>query len=395
MVEQIRRRNHLFRSFRMSLVGLLVCVVARGAALPRSAEAEVTLTVAPSLVELEAEGGATGSQTLTVSNDGNEPIEVAAGVEPYKGATGALSAVEWLTVEPARFRLEPGQAQEVTVEIALPEGELEAGGRYAAVALTTGAKQVEGSGMAMAGKLAVPFLLKVDGRGDLVREIALPKFAPVLAADGRVGFTALLRNEGNLHVVPQGEVIVDRADGSSYARLDVPRTTAVLPGTDVLLGTQGTIPLEPGVAYEAKLTVDAGTEEPTEAAVDFSPEVALEVAGVSVCENLDRGPSVRIDLRNDGGLGLVPRVHASVRGELGGPRGTAPPGDPVLVWPAETAGVVVDLPERLVSGGYVLTVRVDVTPPDREGRVAVPPIEQDSTFRIGGLGGDAVPLCGA
>jgi hypothetical protein len=218
-------------------------------------------------------------------------------------------------------------------------------------------------------------------------------FAPVLAPDGRVSFTALLRNEGNLHVTPQGAVTIERADGTRYASLEVPRTTAILPGSEVLLAAQGTVPLEPGVAYRAAMTVDVGTDEPAEATVEFSPDLAVELAGTGVCENLDRGPSVRVDLRNDGGLGVVPRVQASVRNELGNLLGTAPPSHPVLAWPAETVGVVLELPDRLVSGVYVLAVRVAVTPPDREGRVAVPPIEHELTFQIGGLGGEAVPLC--
>jgi hypothetical protein len=40
-------------------------------------------------------------------------------------------------------------------------------------------------------------------------------------------------------------------------------------------------------------------------------------------------------------------------------------------------------------------VRVDAAPPDPEGRTAIPPVEQEVPFQIGGLGGDAIPLCAA
>lgn len=377
------------------VVLLLLCAVGGAAALPRPTQAEMTLSVAPSLIELEAEEGASGSQTLTVGNDGDEPIEVTAGVEPYKGATGDRSAVDWLAVEPAGFRLEPGDRQAVTVAIELPDGDLASGGRYAAVSFTTGARTPDQTGMAMAGKLAVPFLIQVKGQGTLTREVDVPKLMPVLAPDGRVGFTALLRNEGNLHVVPEGVVTVTRGDGSPYASLEVPRTTAVLPGSEVLLAAKGTVPLEPGGQYRATMIVDVGPEEQTEASFAFTSEVALDIVGTAICENLDRGPTVRVELHNGGGLGLTPRVQASVRSEAGELIGTSPPGPPLLAWPAETTSVVLDLGERLLSGAYVLDLRVDITPQDAEGRVAVPPIEQEAVFQIGGLGEDAVPLCAA
>ena len=381
------------RLIRSALCLALLGGAAASAVSPPAVRAEVTFSVAPSRVELDAKPGGTGSQVLTVGNGGDEPVELTTIVEPYKGATGDRSAVDWLTPEPASFRLEPGEEQEVTVKVTVPK-DLKSGGRYAAVSFTTGAKSVEGSGMAMAGKIGVPFLMKVKGKGEMTQQASLERFAPVMAPDGRIAFLTLLRNEGNLHVLPAGAVEISQGeDDEPLARLDIQQTTAVLPDSEVVLATQGTVPLEASASYRARAVVEYGGEAPVTAEAKFTPKAALAVASTSICENLDRGPTLKVELRNEGDLGLQPAMQLSIRSALGDPRGNAPPLSSVLVWPGDTSEAAVDFPERLTSGEYVLVVQVAVTPPDAEGRVAIPPIEQETAFQIGGLGGDAIPLC--
>src|SRR5262249_30545058 len=122
---------------------------------------------------------------------------------------------------------------------------------------------------------------------------------------------------------------------------------------------------------------------------------SLTVVGASVCENLDRGPTLRVALHNDGDLALQPRVAFAVRDANGSSFGSISPIQPLLVWPGEDGGASVDLTDRLASGAYVLTLRIDAAMPDPEGRTAVPPIETEVPFQIGGLGEGAVPLCTA
>ena len=53
------------------------------AALP--AAAAITIGVTPSLVEMKADPGATGSQELTVSNQGDEAFDATTGVADMRG----------------------------------------------------------------------------------------------------------------------------------------------------------------------------------------------------------------------------------------------------------------------------------------------------------------------
>lgn len=378
---------------RPAWAGLFVLGLALPAAMSPAARAAVTLGVSPAVVELRADPGGEGRQPVTVLNGSDEAIEVATAVESYKGAEGDWSAVEWLTAEPANFRLESGESRAVEVAIEVPGG-LAAGGRYAQVSFTTGGGTVEGSGAAVAGKVGVAFLVVVEGDGEIERAVALERFAPTLEPDGRVGFRALLRNEGNVHARPVGAVAIGDEAGDPFGSLELPPGGTLLPDDSLLMAARGSLPLDRAARYTARAVVEYGEGEPLTAEVAFVPVAALTIPMLSVCENLNRGPSFTLGLRNDGELGLLPRVELVLRYADGNPLSGAMPSDPGLLWPGETVELSLDYPERLVSGEYILVARVDYAPPSPDGETVLPPVEQETTFAIGGLGDGVAPVCG-
>lgn len=374
--------------FRVLLVlPLALALAAGGALLARPAAASLTIGVTPSLLELKATPGSTGTQELTVSNQGDEAFDATVDVAAAPGATEAASAASWLTAAPAQIHLAPNTTQKLTVTIAVPRG-LASGGYYALVTVTTGATQIQGSGAGIAGRLGVPFLFTVTGTGPLTKTATLEKFAPVLEADGRVGFRALLRNSGNLYVVASGQVAVNQADGKKYASLDFPATTAILPANERLLQTQGTIPMQPGAAFTAAATIDFGAKQTLAgtAAFTFEPP-AVAASGLGVCENLDRGPTLTATLRNDGDLGALPAVKLAVRQKSGSDLGAASLPQPPIAWPHDRQTITADFPQRLVTGAYVFTLTVQ-TPSGQ-------PMTTDFPFQIGGTGANVAPLCPA
>jgi hypothetical protein len=129
------------------------------------------------------------------------------------------------------------------------------------------------------------------------------------------------------------------------------------------------------------------------AKVEFELHAAFTITEISVCENLDRWPTVNIAVRNDGDLGLLPAVRLSLKAD----EGQAPPqpsaAAPVVLWPHETVAVTAEVGDRLLSGAYVLSVHVDYAAPPEDGQTVLPPVEQEVPFQIGGLGEGAAPLC--
>lgn len=360
---------------------------------PLPIAAAISLRVTPAILSLEAVPGATGEQPITIANEGDEAVEIATGIEPYQGAGGDYSAVDWLSVEPAAFTLNGGKSREAIVRINVPDG-IPSGGRYALVTFTTGSgPSGEGSGTSVAGKLGAAMLLVVDGHGDLLEQADLVRFGPVLEPDGRVGFRALISNTGNVHFRPSGSVDLRLGDGAPYASLEIPEERTILPGQQALVSAHGSVPVEDAATYAAVAHFAYGQDGTLTSEHTFAATAALEVAELVVCENLDRGPTLTATLVNSGGLGFFPLVRFAVYTADGNFEGDTSPLQPQLVWGGDTLDIVADFPERLVSGEYQLRVQVMPALPLPDGRTLLPPIDTVQPFAIGGLSGDAASVC--
>ncbi|MGH2535364.1 MAG: hypothetical protein ACRDJW_24145 [Thermomicrobiales bacterium] len=362
------------------------------AATVQHAAAVVSLRISPVLVAISATPGATGSQALTVVNEGDVPVDLTVGIETYQTATGDWSAQDWLAVDQSRVALAPGEDAAITVTLQVPD-DVASGGRYALITFTTGPHQSAEPGVAITGKLGAAILIAVEGDGALASDVAIERFGPVLEPDGRIGFRAQLSNDGNLHALPAGRVEVKSVEGDPLGQLDLPMTTPLLPDGEVEMTAQGSLPLPAGERYLARATINVGGGASITAETEFSPEALVAVERTTVCENLDRGPTATLLLRNDGTLGLQPLLQIGVQDAAGSAHGAPVATTAPMLWPGDAGELRVDLPTRLTSGAYTLTVRVDYAAPDAQGRTALPPLEQQTTFAIGGLGPDAAPLC--
>jgi hypothetical protein len=268
--------------------------------------------------------------------------------------------------------------------------DLQTGGYYAYVTVT-GGQEGDATGAntaAIQGQLAVPFLITVNGDGELDRAVAIDRFAPVLQPDGRIGFAAAIRNTGNIHSSPTGSVTVTLENGEAYGSLDFVQSTPLLPGAERLLTTQGTLPVQDGASYMATIEIGGTNIESAtlDAAFTMDPPAVL-LGGLTICENLDRGPSVTATVENPSTLGVMGMIDVSVQAADGSAAGQAMVEQPPVLWPGEATTLTTDIQERLVSGDYVLIVTL--TPAIGE------PITAELPFAIGGTGPTTAPICQA
>jgi len=376
---------------RRLIISLLVAgIVAGGAALAaRPVAAGVSFTVGPALLDLSATPGATGTHELTVSNTGDVPLAANVAVESIPEVPEDHTAASWLSVSPSEIVLDLDAQQRIAVEIEVPEDSA-SGGRYARITITTSADAADpgDNAAAIAGQVGVGVLLTVEGDGELIRAAEVTKFAPVLEADGRIGFRALVRNTGNVHLLPRGTIEVREPGNAAFGTLELKETTPHLPGATVLLASHGSLPLPPDTPYDARLAVTyahGDEQQHTEAAASFRVDAALALAAATLCENLDRGPTMRVGLQNEGTVGLESLVSFTVQSTSGQPVGGATVADPAIAWPQETTELVTDLPQRLESGAYVLAV----TATYGTGQT----VDIEIPFDIGGTEGAPIPLC--
>jgi hypothetical protein len=370
---------------KVKTIWVLVLMLVLGGALAASpARAQVTIGVSPSIVELSVPAGGEGSVDLSVNAESAEPFDATVEVVPLDDRVdSSLSVPEWLTVSQSSITLEPGQSAVITVTIKVPEDQ-PSGARYAGVAITIGGGDAEGTTAAISGRLLVPLLMIVEGEGGIERTAEVERFAPVLELDGRLGFRALVRGTGNVHVSASGLAIVTLEDGADYGTLDFVQTR-VYPGRAALLSTTTTLPVQAGTAFNASAEVEYGADDPATADTAFAFTPDLAVSG-SVCENLDRGPTITTELINDGTLGVVTTLQLAVGLPDGGRIGESNPMEPQIAWPSDTSTFSADLPERLPTGDYVLTVSALTG-------ASADPIVQEIPFSIGGTGPNVAPIC--
>jgi hypothetical protein len=367
---------------------LLVAVAAAVLAGSAPASAEVTIAVSPALLELDGSAGGRGDVEVTVSNNGDEPFEIVTAVEPLQDLVDDRSAVEWSSVEPSRLRLEPGEDRTARLTLAIPD-DVASGGRYATVAFSTVAPG-ENAGTAVSGRILVPVLLTVEGRGDLTRLPVLERAALFLEADGTLGVRAQVRNDGNAHVPIAGDAEVAIPGTDRPGRMSV-AMGRVLPGTTRVYAGDSSLTLPLGATYDVSLTLGVPADQEALGVPDihrtFSasaiPELVLE--DPRVCENADRGPTVTVGLDAEGDLGVVAAVRFEIRDAAGAPVPGAGASRAVLAWPMDATGVSADLTDPLPAGEYTL-----VTSAALGGGGAV---ETRLAFSVGGDPATAAPPC--
>ena len=377
--------SRLPRTARLLFAMILLGAVAGGLSTP--ARATISFSVSTGLVDLTGTPGSTGSQELIIRNDGDESLELRIAIEPTPSVSSDRSAVEWLSLETDALTIAPGDGANLRVQIAIPD-DAESGGYYARVTLTSATDEAADNVTAVAGQLAVGFMITVAGRGEIERSGTIGRFAAVLEPDGRIGFRVELINNGNVHLIgPSGMIEVVDATGASYGNLPVPETIPLLPGNASVMSTQGSLPMTADAAYRAEESISySGLDIPLSASTDFMVEPELEAGNVTICENLDRGPTLSVELANTGTLGLQPVVFMQVSTAEGTSLGSAPVATGQLLLPEEERTLSIDFPERLPSGEYRLLTTVSFDPLGES-------IVLDTPFQIGGIDGSPVPFC--
>ena len=372
---------------RLAHLLLAVAIVLAGLTLTTApSRADVNLTVTPSLLDVQATAGGTTDQPIVLENDSTDPVDLAVEIVPPTGVPDSFLALGWLTIDQTTIHIDPESAATMVVGLEIPAG-ADSGGHYGNIRLTTvGAQGSDGT--ALAGEIIVPVLFNVDGDGDIARTAEIRRFSAFLENDGRIGFRAELANTGNTHLLAPGTVAIAGPDGKRITSLDLMETTFILPGQTRDLQASGTLPLQPETDYTASVALGVDGTDAIRAETTFRlDDLQPDPLALSVCENVDGGPTVSIGVANESSLGLTPTIHLTVQDALAAKvvDTALPPG--LLLWPSDEENLSAQLPERLASGSYILTGEIQVGTDD--------PVSTQLTFAIGGTGPDTAPICAA
>lgn len=204
------------------------------------------LTLIPPSFEDTATPGETISMTVKLFNETAESLELYSstanfgakdetGVPSFQPEIEKIGLASWITVTPGPFALQPGGRVEVPVEIKVP-ADAPPGGHFAGVLFSSQPPQPEAAGsvISVSAKLGMLVLLRVEGNINEAAAIAefRTKDNKMTYTRPPVEFVVRVRNQGNVHVRPTGNVTIRNVLGGTTTAISVnPKLNAVLPSS--------------------------------------------------------------------------------------------------------------------------------------------------------------------
>lgn len=191
------------------------------------------LTISPVFINAATDPGQSTSTTIRVTNGGDTDENLVVGLMKFQAFddSGRPELLEmgpndtyaqWVTFSPAEFTLAPGQSQPVVVTFA-PPADAALGYYYAVTFRRAGtAPSSVNEQTQLMGTVAALALLEVRSPTES-RDLAAVEFQ----TDRRwydflpVKFTVKLKNTGNIHLAPRGNIFIDRGSSTDLAILDV------------------------------------------------------------------------------------------------------------------------------------------------------------------------------
>ena len=203
-----------------------------------SANAAQGIEISPASVELNAARGQTYDINLKITNVTASSLVYSTSVNDFSSAdeTGApsisfdsvlpktASITTWVQTIP-EFELKSHEQRTVTVKIVVPNN-AEPGGHYGVVSFSGKAPSLESTGVGLNASAGALILIRVDG--DIVEKASLSSFYS--AQDNKqnwffeyspITFVTRIKNEGNIHVKPVGNVEIHDMFGNIVKTLEV------------------------------------------------------------------------------------------------------------------------------------------------------------------------------
>lgn len=203
----------------------------------------VNVTLSPVFINLIAEPGASVSAQFKVLNNNafteNFKIDLfkfaasASGDSPVPmPITPEDEFVKWITFTENEFDIEPNQSKTVKFTVSVPKN---AGlGYYFAIAMQRRQERVnESTGAVIAGSPTVPVLLEVQSSTakKQARLLSFTTTKPVFEYLP-VEFDIKLRNDGNVHLVPFGDIFITQGDDKIVGNISANESRGnILPNT--------------------------------------------------------------------------------------------------------------------------------------------------------------------
>jgi hypothetical protein len=232
------------------LPGVIIVLAVFGFASFKTAFAQkssnVGMIVHPSNFDLAESPGKTITDTITLDNLQSQPIKVKVVLRNFvaQGEEGSVSLTtddttyslaKWIKVDPMTVEIKPHESSIFNFSITVPEN-AEPGGHFGSIVFTTIPPEIKGTGAVLSTEVASLVLLKIPG--DTKEQAVLESFTTNKSfyEFGPVLFDVKVKNEGGVHIVPAGSIIVKGWLGQKFfvpleMRNVLPDATRKIPAT--------------------------------------------------------------------------------------------------------------------------------------------------------------------
>jgi hypothetical protein len=216
-----------------------------------SSETGQALEIAPPVVTLTANPGQTINSQVSLRDVSTTKLIVTSQINDFtasgedgtpkllieEGETSPYSMKSWFRPI-GQLTLKPKEIQNLPFTIDVPASAAP-GGYFAVVRFTASAPDLDGTGVALSASLGALVFLRVNG--DAHEKLSIASFTASVKSTGKdqklfegtpINFVIRIKNEGNVHEQPAGQVIIKDMFGKTVAGINVnlpPRN--ILPGT--------------------------------------------------------------------------------------------------------------------------------------------------------------------
>jgi len=204
------------------------------------AQAGRALTIIPPKFELFSQPGSTEVETIKVKNESDVPVTYSIVIEDFttsgeegqvvleEGETdSSYSLAQWIEMETKDLILQPNEEKTIAFMINVPRN-AEPGGHYASVLFQSQTQSVPGNA-AVASRVGSLILLRVSGNINENAQLETFTMGSNYVETGPVTFTMRVKNEGNVHINPQGKIVITNLFNQVVSEVPL-ESRNVLPG---------------------------------------------------------------------------------------------------------------------------------------------------------------------
>lgn len=265
---------------RTNVLRILMAAALLVGALASTAAVAFSYSWGPQELEFTVRPGQGVTKSFRVTNNTQKPAHMQVVIEDWgfegpnhrfePAGTLPTSALTWLSVQPERFKIEPGETQVIQVTVSAPPDA--SGGRFAGLFAATVPPDenpnTTGWAMTVGARLGVLVPIRVVGTGTEAAQLVEAKFE----AKENETFKLAVKNAGDVHLRAGFKAVVMK-DGAVVGTLRSQRDTRLLPGQTRDISGLLEFDLDNGV-YEITGAITWG-ERGAEGRAPFATRVAV------------------------------------------------------------------------------------------------------------------------